>query len=90
MLRTAGIVALVIVIFMALVGTYAFDFRGSPRAFFVYWTVFFVLLMSVIALAVLDAAATMFRFRKEHTKLRNVFRRELQGSKDAQSQGRVS
>jgi hypothetical protein len=84
-LRTTGIAALVIVILMALIGGHALDFTGSPRSFFIYWTVFFILLLSAIALAVLDAIATIVRFRKEHTKLRNTFRRELREGKDAQS-----
>ena len=84
-LRTAGTAALVIVIFMALMGGHVLDFTGSPRTFLIYWTVFFVLLLSVIALAILDATATIVRFRKEHTKLRNMFRRELRKGKDARS-----
>ena len=76
-LRTVGIVTLVIVIIMALVGAYAFDFTASPRSFFIYWSIFFTLLLGVIGVAVIDAIATIIRFRKEHMKLRNMFRREL-------------
>lgn len=77
MLRLAGVAALAIVVPMALLGAYVFDFTGSARSFFIYWTAFFVLLMSAVVLAVFDAAATIVRFRKERTKLRKAFRHEF-------------
>ncbi len=76
-LRSAGAAALVIVVSMALLGAYVFDFTDSARSFFIYWTAFFVLLMGVILLAMFDAAATIVRFRKERTKLRKAFRHEF-------------
>jgi len=69
---------------MALMGIYALDFGESPRSFFIFWTVFFILLLSVLALAVFDAFSTMFNFLKERERLRKDFRRELQESKDTQ------
>lgn len=77
MMRSAGVAALVAVVSMALLGAYVFDFTDSARSFFIYWTVFFVLLMSAIVLAVFDAAATIVKFRKERTMLRKAFRHEF-------------
>jgi len=82
-LRTAGATALAIAILMALLGGHVLDFTESPRSFLIYWGVFFILLLSVIVLAMLDAIATIVRFRKEHTKLRDAFRHGLHGGKDA-------
>jgi protein-S-isoprenylcysteine O-methyltransferase Ste14 len=60
---------------MALFGAYSINFKSSARLFFFYWSVFFVMLISAVTCAVLDAFTTMIRFRKEHRKLHRAFRR---------------
>lgn len=84
-MRSAGILALLIVIVMALLGAYVVDFRDSATAFFVYWSVFFAFLLGVVAVAIFDALITMAKFRKEHTKLREAFRREFGGEKKSET-----
>jgi hypothetical protein len=82
--RLVGLALLAVVVIMALLGAYVLDFSASARSFFIYWSVFFVLLMSVIAVALFDTVATIVRFRKEHAKLRSAFRRELRGENNAE------
>lgn len=82
LLRSAGIVALLVVIVMALLGAYVFDFANSARTFFVYWSIFFFFLLGVIAVAMFDAIITMAKFRKEHSRLREAFRREFGGRRE--------
>jgi hypothetical protein len=76
-LRSTGIVTLAAAALMAILGVYVFDFGASAKAFFIYWTIFFVLLLSAVTLAVVDTATTFIKFRKEHMKLHNSFRRQL-------------
>jgi hypothetical protein len=87
-LRSAGIAALAIVIPMALLGAYVFDLADSARSFFIYWTIFFILLLSAIAIAVVDTLLTIVRFRKEHMKLRKAFRRGLHEDRGAEPLGK--
>jgi hypothetical protein len=84
-LRWCGMIALVIALLMALFGAYGFDPRVSPKLFFVYWTVFFILLVGAILVAVLDALATIIKFRQEHMKLRKRIRNELHTNEDTGS-----
>ncbi|GAB4353517.1 MAG: hypothetical protein Kow0099_37770 [Candidatus Abyssubacteria bacterium] len=77
-LRVFGVVTLAVVVVMALCGAYVIDFDDAQGEFVTYWTVFFFLLLGVIVLAMLDAALTMVRFRKEHERLRREFGRKKQ------------
>jgi amino acid transporter len=72
-LRTAGTITLVISLFMALFGAYGIDYTASAKLFFIYWTIFFVMLMSAVGIAVVDILMTIFKFRKEHADLRREF-----------------
>jgi len=73
-LRTLGTITLVISLFMALFGAYGIDYTAFARVFFIYWTMFFVMLMSAVGIAVLDVLMTIVKFRKEHAELRTEFR----------------
>ena len=83
--RWIGIVVLMIALFMALIGAYVLKSTISVRFFFVYWTIFFLLLLSAIVLAMFDALATIVKFRKEHTELRKAIRNELHGNRSVNS-----
>jgi hypothetical protein len=84
--RWIGAVALAVALLMALYGARAVDSRVSPRFFFIYWTVFFVVLMTPVALATLDALATLLRFTTEHKKLLKSFSRQVRGETNSDSQ----
>ena len=84
--RWVGIINLIIVIIMAIYGAYGLKTTVSVKIFFVYWSVFFLLLMSAIVLAMLDALTTMAQFRKEHERLRESIRSHLMENTDTDSQ----
>lgn len=67
--RSAGIVAILISALMTLFGAYGPPADFSPKAFWVYWTIFFFFLMGAIGLAMVDAMITIVKFRKEHRDL---------------------
>ena len=72
-LRAAGTSTLVISFFMALFGAYGINYTASARLFFIYWTIFVVMLMSALSIAILDILMTIARFRKGHADLRREF-----------------
>jgi biotin transporter BioY len=74
-LRLAGASTLAIVVLMMLLGVYVLDLSASPRIFFAYWGIFFILLLCVIVLAVFDALATMGKYRGERTRLHEALKR---------------
>jgi Kef-type K+ transport system membrane component KefB len=86
-LRRVGSIAIGTALLMALFGAYKVGSEVSPKVFYVYWTIFFVFLMSAIALAMLDALLTMIKFRKEREKLKRTAIQELAGKKDGPRQG---
>lgn len=71
--RTIGAITILISLFMALYGAYGIDYTASARVFFIYWTIFVVMLMSAVGIAVLDILMTIVKFRKEHAELRREF-----------------
>jgi hypothetical protein len=86
--RWIGIIDLIIVVVMAAYGAYGLKTDVSPKTFFLYWSVFFILLMAAIVLAMFDALATMARFKKEHEKLRGVIRDQLRDAADLDSKAK--
>lgn len=74
-LRLVGVSTLAIVVLMMLLGVYVLDLSASPRVFFIYWGVFFILLLCVIVLAVFDALATVGKYRLERTRLHEALKR---------------
>ncbi len=68
--RWTGAVAIVTALFMALFGVYGPPNDLSPKAFWLYWTIFFFFLMCALGLAMIDATITIVTFRKEHADLR--------------------
>ena len=88
--RWVGITNLAIVVIMALYGVYGLKTTISARMFFVYWSVFFLLLMGAIVLAMFDALATMAKFKKEHENLRDSIRSHLQENSDSDSRAKLN
>ena len=88
--RWVGIINLAIVVIMALYGAYGLKTSVSVRVFFIYWSVFFLLLMSAIVLAMFDALATMAKFKKEHEKLRESFKNHLMENSDTDSRAKLN
>ena len=72
-LRTVGAITIVISLVMALYGAYGIDYTASARLFLIYWTIFVVMLMSAVSIAILDILMTIVKFRKEHADLRREF-----------------
>jgi len=88
--RWVGIINLAIVVIMALYGVYGLKTTISARTFFVYWSIFFLLLLGAIVLAMVDALATMARFKKEHEKLRNSIGSHFQQNGDTNSRAKLN
>lgn len=88
--RWVGIIMLAIVVLMAVFGAYGLRNTVSMRVFVIYWTVFFILMMTVIVLAMFDALATMAKFKKEHEKLRKAIRTLLQEDDDYNSSAKLN
>jgi heme A synthase len=88
--RWVGIINLVVLILMALFGAYGLKTSVSVRTFFVYWSIFFILLMAAIALAMFDALATIAKFKKDHEKLRAAIRSHAQESGDLDSRAKLN
>jgi hypothetical protein len=78
LMRLIGAAILAVVFIMALLGVFVFDVNSSPNRFFIYWTIFFLLLLSAVVIAMLDALATIGKFWGEHEKLRSDFHQELE------------
>ncbi len=85
--RRVGSIAIGTALLMALFGAYKVGSEVSTKVFYVYWTIFFVFLMSAIALAMFDALLTMVKFRKERGKLQKTAIQELAGKEDGPRQG---
>ena len=85
--RRVGSITIGTALLMALFGAYKVGSEVSTKVFYVYWTIFFVFLMSAIALAMFDALLTMVKFRKERGKLQKTARQELAGKEDGPRQG---
>ncbi len=83
--RWVGAAAIGIALLMALFGAYGLGSKVSIRVFYIYWSVFFFFLMCAIALATLDALATVVWFSKEHMELH-----ETAGRAPAADRGDVS
>lgn len=81
--RWAGTTAIVTALFMAIIGAYGFGADVTPKFLYVYWTVFFLFLMSAVALAMIDAIITIAKFKKEHSDLRQMARNAMRDSADA-------
>lgn len=79
-MRLAGAVVLAAVLLMAVLGVFVFELKMSANAFFIFWSVFFLLLLIAIAIAMLDALATIGKFKIEHDKLRSAFQKEPEGN----------
>jgi small-conductance mechanosensitive channel len=82
-MRLIGTGILAVVIVMAFLGAFVLDLTKSFTAFFIFWTVFFLLMLTAIAIAMLDALATIGKFRREHAKLRSTFHRKLSENDDS-------
>ena len=80
--RSAGIAAILISALMTLFGAYGPPRDFSPKAFWVYWTIFFIFLMGAIGLAMVDAMITIVKFRKEHSDLREMAADAMRGGRD--------
>ncbi len=89
-IRWVGIIMLVIIALMAAFGAYGLRTTASMRVFVIYWTVFFILMMTVIVLAMFDALMTMAKFKKEHEKLRKAIRTLLQEAADYKSDAKLN
>jgi hypothetical protein len=72
--RWTGSVAIVTALFLAVFGAYGLPKGLAPRAFWIYWTIFFFFLMVAIGLAMTDAMITIVKFREEHADLRRMAR----------------
>ena len=81
-LRLIGAVILVIVGLMALLGGFVLDLTTSPALFLIYWTVFAILLLAAIIIAMFDAVATIGKFKKEHAQLHDLFKQEIDKEND--------
>ncbi len=84
-LRWVGAGAIGICLLMAFFGVYGLGPKVSLEVFYAYWSAFFFFLMCAIALATIDALATILRFRKEHNELRRAFRRTPSDDSDVGS-----
>lgn len=80
--RSAGVVAILISALMTLFGTYGPPADFSPKAFWVYWTIFFLFLLGALGLAMVDAMITIVKFRKEHKDLREMAGDTMRGGRD--------
>ncbi|RJP26072.1 MAG: hypothetical protein C4520_01200 [Candidatus Abyssobacteria bacterium SURF_5] len=76
LMRTIGAGILAVVVVMALLGVFVLDLTKSVNAFFIFWSIFFFLLLMAIVIAMLDALATIGKFRSETAKMRAVFHPE--------------
>ena len=81
--RWAGTTAIVIALFMAIFGAYGFGTDVTPTFLYVYWTTFFLFLMSAVGLAMIDSMITIAKFKKEHSDLRQMARNAMRDSADA-------
>ncbi len=72
--RWAGVAAIVTALFLAVLGAYGPPRDLAPKAFWVYWTIFFFFLVCAIGLAMIDATITIMKFRREHADLRRMAR----------------
>ena len=70
--RSAGTTAISTAALMALYGAYGLGVEVSARAFYIYWTVFFVFLMGALALAIMDALITVAKFKQERESLKEA------------------
>ena len=77
-LRLTGAVVLLIVALMAVLGGFVFDLAASAGLFLIYWTIFALLLLVAIMIAMFDAVATIGRFKREHAQLHDKFTQEFQ------------
>jgi cobalamin biosynthesis protein CobD/CbiB len=77
-MRMIGAGAIIIILIMAFLGVFVLDLTTSALAFFIYWSAFFLLLLLAIGIAMLDAVATIGKFKNEHAKLRSFFQQELE------------
>lgn len=84
-MRLIGAGILAVVVIMAILGAFVLDLMKSFTAFFIFWTVFFLLLLAAIVIAMLDALATIGKFRQEHAKLRSTFHRKFNENNDSSS-----
>jgi hypothetical protein len=82
-MRAAGASILALVVLMAVLGVFVLDLTTSVNAFFIFWSVFFLLLLLAIIIAMLDALATVGKFRGEHARLRSVFHGEAPQENDS-------
>jgi amino acid transporter len=85
-LRWVGIGNLAVVVVMALFGAYGIRTTVSPKVFLIYWSVFFILLMGALVLAMFDALTTMVSFKKEHERLREAVTKQLREAGNLDSQ----
>ena len=76
-MRVIGAGVLAVVVLMFVLGVFVLDLTQSVNTFFIFWSVFFLLLLAAIIIAMLDTIATIGKFRKEHAKLRSFFHHEL-------------
>jgi uncharacterized membrane protein len=86
-LRLIGAVDLLIAGLMAVLGAFVLDIAAHPTLFVIYWAVFAILLLIALIIAMFDAVATIGRFKKEHAKLHDTFRKDLDGENDTKHQG---
>ncbi len=86
-LRLIGAAILVIAGLMALLGAFVLDLTTWPALFLIYWAVFVLLLLMVVMIAMLDAVATIGKFKREHAKLRDLFEQELDKENNNGQQG---
>jgi hypothetical protein len=70
--RSAGTTAISTAVLMALYGAYGLGVEVSARAFYIYWTVFFVFLMGALALAIMDALITVAKFKQDRESLKKT------------------
>jgi hypothetical protein len=78
--RRTGTIAIVVAFFMAIYGAYGFGKDVTPKFLYIYWTVFFLFLMTAIALAMIDALITMAKFKKERNDLKQMARDAMRDS----------